>query len=372
MRKNIINGNMAVITLPMKPHRNEKIGMIVIPSLADMFSKRIGAKSYLGINLMDSYINRENFVNDYYNLLYQMNIDFDEVWIDNSNKSKLMENVNKLKEKGYIQEKEMKLLRCPCGVIDMKREGANNFVTKRSYEVKGNEIFCKECGEKCIELIDKVLVFNSGNLEIESITIPTRISKEKREFNRKFKGQDILISRKRDTKNKIDFNGTQYNIDIDFLTLNYLSCFNEEKRIVIGSNHHIYQMYMMELFESCLESKSENLYIAVPYVRTPENYPFDLKSSLFALNDYARALYIFSTAFRFKNTTNSWLTNMYEYFKNMNIEDAKKLYHEMTVPQKMQEGISLRDYVTNSVNNTNIQRMLKTIKDEKEVYYEKL
>ena len=82
MQKNIVNSDMAVITLPMKPHRKEKIGMIVIPSIADVLAKRIGAKSYLGINLMDSYVKRSDFVDDYYNLLYQMDIDVDDVLID--------------------------------------------------------------------------------------------------------------------------------------------------------------------------------------------------------------------------------------------------------------------------------------------------
>ena len=82
MQKNIVNSDMAVITLPMKPHRKEKIGMIVIPSIADVLAKRIGAKSYLGINLMDSYVKRSDFVDDYYNLLYQMDIDVDDIEVD--------------------------------------------------------------------------------------------------------------------------------------------------------------------------------------------------------------------------------------------------------------------------------------------------
>ena len=246
MQKNIVNSDMAVITLPMKPHRKEKIGMIVIPSIADVLAKRIGAKSYLGINLMDSYVKRSDFVDDYYNLLYQMDIDVDDVWVDTENEPELFSNVQKLIDNGFIKEKKLKVLRCPCGVID------------------------------------------------------------------------ILVSRVRDTKVPVVVNGTKYNIDIDFAALTYLSCFDENQRVIIGSNHHVYQMYMMQLLQQCLGNESENLYVAVPYVRPPADVPFDLKKELFSLSNSSRESYIFGSAFKFKNTVNTWSPDLLKCIGKLN------------------------------------------------------
>ena len=371
MQKNIINKDMAVITLPMKPHRKEKIGMIVIPSIADVLAKRIGAKSYLGVNLMDSYVKRSDFVNDYYNLLYQMDIDVDDVWVDTENETELFLNVQKLIDKGFIKEKELKVLRCPCGVIDMKSGSANDFVTKRSYIMENNEVYCKECGEKCRDIVEKVLVFNASNIDFKSKTLPSRIAKDQQEFHKRLKDEDILVSRVRDTKVPVTVNGRKYNIDIDFAALTYLSCFDEKQRVIIGSNHHVYQMYMMQLLQQCLGNNAENLYVAVPYVRPPANVPFDLKKSLFSLNNSSRESYIFGSAFKFKNTVNTWSPDLLRCIAKLNESESKNLYKKMTTPIAMSKGESLEKHVNNAVSKTNIQRMLNEFRSEKGNEHEK-
>lgn len=371
MQKNIINKDMAIITLPMKPHRKEKIGMIVIPSIADVLAKRIGAKSYLGVNLMDSYVKRSDFVNDYYNLLYQMDIDVDDVWVDTENETELFLNVQKLIDKGFIKEKELKVLRCPCGVIDMKSGSANDFVTKRSYIMENNEVYCKECGEKCRDIVEKVLVFNASNIDFKSKTLPSRIAKDQQEFHKRLKDEDILVSRVRDTKVPVTVNGRKYNIDIDFAALTYLSCFDEKQRVIIGSNHHVYQMYMMQLLQQCLGNNAENLYVAVPYVRPPANVPFDLKKSLFSLNNSSRESYIFGSAFKFKNTVNTWSPDLLRCIAKLNESESKNLYKKMTTPIAMSKGESLEKHVNNAVSKTNIQRMLNEVRSEKGNEHEK-
>lgn len=371
MQKNIINKDMAVITLPMKPHRKEKIGMIVIPSIADVLAKRIGAKSYLGVNLMDSYVKRSDFVNDYYNLLYQMDIDVDDVWVDTENETELFLNVQKLIDKGFIKEKELKVLRCPCGVIDMKSGSANDFVTKRSYIMENNEVYCKECGEKCRDIVEKVLVFNASNIDFKSKTLPSRIAKDQQEFHKRLKDEDILVSRVRDTKVPVTVNGRKYNIDIDFAALTYLSCFDEKQRVIIGSNHHVYQMYMMQLLQQCLGNNAENLYVAVPYVRPPANVPFDLKKSLFSLNNSSRESYIFGSAFKFKNTVNTWSPDLLRCIAKLNESESKNLYKKMTTPIAMSKGESLEKHINNAVSKTNIQRMLNEVRSEKGNEHEK-
>ena len=371
MQKNIINKDMAVITLPMKPHRKEKIGMIVIPSIADVLAKRSGANSYLGVTLMDSYVKRSDFVNDYYNLLYQMDIDVDDVWVDTENETELFLNVQKLIDKGFIKEKELKVLRCPCGVIDMKSGSANDFVTKRSYIMENNEVYCKECGEKCRDIVEKVLVFNASNIDFKSKTLPSRIAKDQQEFHKRLKDEDILVSRVRDTKVPVTVNGRKYNIDIDFAALTYLSCFDEKQRVIIGSNHHVYQMYMMQLLQQCLGNNAENLYVAVPYVRPPANVPFDLKKSLFSLNNSSRESYIFGSAFKFKNTVNTWSPDLLRCIAKLNESESKNLYKKMTTPIAMSKGESLEKHVNNAVSKTNIQRMLNEVRSEKGNEHEK-
>lgn len=370
MQKNLIDDDIAVITLPMKPHRKEKIGMIVVPSIADVMAKKIGAKSYLGVNLLDSYVQRSDFVNDYYNLLYQMCIDIDDIWVDIENKDRLFSNIQKLIDNGFIREKEINVLRCPCGVIDMKSGSANDFVTKRSYIMKNSDIFCKECGERCRESSEKVLVFNANNIDFKSKTLPFKIEKEQQEFHRKLKNEDILVSRIRNTKIPITVNGTKYNIDVDFATLTYLSCFNEQKKIIIGSNHHVYQMYVMQLLQECLKNNSENLYVAVPYIKLQDNMQFDLKKSLFNLNDLSRKSYIFASTFKFKNTVNTWSLDLLKYIQKLDKSESESLYIKMTKPVKMLKDAPLEKNVSKVINDTNIQRILSEIRREKDNEYE--
>jgi hypothetical protein len=272
---------------------------------------------------------------------------------------------------GFIKEKKLKVLRCPCGVIDMKSGSANDFVTKRSYIMKDNEVYCKECGEKCRDSIEKVLVFNASNIDFKSKTLPSRIAKDQLEFHKRLKDEDILVSRVRDTKVPVVVNGTKYNIDIDFAALTYLSCFDENQRVIIGSNHHVYQMYMMQLLQQCLGNESENLYVAVPYVRPPADVPFDLKKELFSLSNSSRESYIFGSAFKFKNTVNTWSPDLLKCIGKLNESEAQRLYEKMTTPITISKDESLEKHVNNAVNKTNIQRMLNEVRNKKDSEYEK-
>lgn len=358
MQKNIVNKDLALITLPMKPHREEKIGMIVIPSVADILARRLGAKSYLGVNLLDSYVNRADFINVYYKLLCDMGINFDGIWVDSESKESLLENIKKIIDNGFVKEKTENVLRCPCGVIDMKSGTQNDFVTKRSYVMKDEKPFCSECGEECKVERSKVLVFDTSGLECKSKMVPDRMFKQKVNFHKNLKENGIIVSRARDTKIPTTVNESKYNIDVDFALLTYLACIPENKRIVIGSNHHVYQMYIMDMIEQALGEDKETAYITMPYVKMQKGNEFDLKKELFNMDNNLRETYIFTNAFRIRNTVNYWSMDLLKYFKKIDSTQFEKFYERLTTPIKMEENQTVQSHILSTIKQTDIQKLL--------------
>ena len=69
----------------------------------------------------------------------------------------------------------------------------------------------------------------------------------------------ITISRNRNTGVSIVYNGTVYNIDIDFLWGAYLNTFKEQEKIVVSGNRMIYQLFLVSVLEKCLSPQNKTI-----------------------------------------------------------------------------------------------------------------
>ena len=76
-----------IITLPIKSYNEQLIGTLIVPSIAEVMKKKLNIKTTLSVNLLDSFQNREEYYDGFYDLIKDNNIKLDDVWIDSKNKA---------------------------------------------------------------------------------------------------------------------------------------------------------------------------------------------------------------------------------------------------------------------------------------------
>jgi len=97
-----------IVTLPIKVYEKDKIGLLVVPTFAEILKYKTGYETILALNISDSFKDRSQYIERYYNLIKDTNIILDNVWMDSKNKDKLLAEVEKLVNLGYIKEKRKK------------------------------------------------------------------------------------------------------------------------------------------------------------------------------------------------------------------------------------------------------------------------
>ena len=263
-----------IVTLPMKAYKKEKIGLLVIPLFSEILRSKTGFETTLALNLSDSFEQRYEYLNSYYELIKETNINLDNVWMDTKNKENLLKEIDKLVQLDAIKEKIKKIKRCKCGRVEID-ENISKDIRGKCFKNINDELYCNSCKEIVESTIEKCLVFETmKDFDVNISAYPKGITKQLKEINKKIIGNDIIISRNRDTGYKYEFNGNTYNIDVDFMWQNYLSTIdNNCEKIVIGSNHTIFAMYMINLIER-YKGNNNVSFIALPHIEGLDNIDF--------------------------------------------------------------------------------------------------
>lgn len=333
-----------IITIPIKSYSKDKIGLLVIPTLVEILQKKTGFSSTLALNLADSYNDRLKYAERYYELIKDTEIKLDNVWMDTRNKEVLLDEVKKLIELGFVTEKEKNINHCKCGRVDVSSDLIESLDGK-CYTRNDNKIICNSCNEEAILENKETLVFTvpkdiGSNIKI----IPNGLHKQIIELNRKIEGNDIIISRQRNTGYQMNYNDTIYNIDVDFVWQNYLASFSEDEKIVIGSNHTLYAMYMTNLIERCKNpDKSSTMYIGVPHVKGLEDIQFKQLS-----NEEKKLCLGFATC-RMKNSDSKWEQQEYEYISKLNPNKKQEFFDRAYSIIPRGENETLEDYISKIV-----------------------
>lgn len=343
-----------VITMPISPYQTYSVGKMSSPILATSLAKKMNAECILSVNLFDSYKMRELL--PYQNLLKAYQIDPSYYWIDKDNLQELLSSIYYLIEKGYVKEEEKEILHCDCKKVEI---GTTNIKTINMVDscfiCLDDEYYCKSCKSRCIVTKEKVLVFNPNLIDKNSLVFyPEFINKDIKTFHNTVGTNDIIISRKRETGVKIVYNNSLYNIDIDFLWQVYLSLFKEEEKIVLCSNHQLYQLYMTLMLEKCFNASSNTIGLATPYINVDRLDEIKLENRLISLKLFT----LFN--FKWKNKENIVDRGLINYLNSMNVSKKQELYNIV-----MQENVcdnlmgNLKEILISDFNFQNANKVLK-------------
>lgn len=320
----------AVLTLPMMPVDGNNYGKFVTPIISEILSNIFSCNYYHCINILDSFNDRSMIIDNYISSLNDNNINYDKLWYDIENISKLLKNIETLIKKDYIFEKHSSVYRCECGIVEIEKDKINTCNPNNlKFKYDTGKLVCKHCGSICKEYQEKILVFVPNGIKLQDISIlPSYLKKDIKTYEQTVLNSYTTISRKRNTGISIYYNGTKYNIDIDFLWETYLNTFEEQEKIVVSGNRMVYQLFLVSVLEKCLSPENNTILIGTPYIT---NIKSILQNPNFIDNKELRKLFIvFNTKWQKKEIL--YDETILTYLKKISSDKRRKLYDIINMP----------------------------------------
>ena len=171
-------------------------------------------------------------------------------------------------------------------------------------------------------------------------------------FDKQYKGKDYLITKKRNTGYSINYNGTNYNIDIDALWMNYINCFNSQEQVIIASNHQLFEMYLMNYINKMYNNKDLH-FIATPYLVSKNKKLDEQFEKMRPLEVKLNLLF----SLKWKTPDSTFNENAEKYLKSLDDEELEKLYYQIqSKTDKEDTKLQIKDVL---LNNINFQKALK-------------
>lgn len=250
--KNIYNLFMVetfVSTLPMDPKRSDEFFLFTTPFISHLVAKATGRSLILPINRVgtetspiDSYIQGVSALGIYpYKLTFDNNPNFLEFVTD------LVYKQYKLGEVVINQES---IMRCQCGVVEMLSRATDKIEKRtngKTFKVRADKaLICKKCNTVASSSLETCLLshlpanrLNPGNVQPKWYQLPVQ-----EELSRYFNSPH-LISRQRETSVQVTLAGMNFNLDNDYVWLNYGRYCNENLEnpqptdVIVASNHSL-------------------------------------------------------------------------------------------------------------------------------------
>lgn len=354
--------NKAILTLPMMPVDGNNYGKFVTPIICETLSNIFECNYYHCVNILDSFNDRNLKIDSYVKSLDENNIHYDKLWYDNENISKFLANIDILIKKGYICEMNSIIYRCDCGIVEIEKNKINSCNPNNlKFTYNNDKLVCKHCGTFCKEYNEKILVFVPKNITLKDIKIlPCYLNKDIKTYENTVLNSYTTISRNRNTGVSLIYNGTKYNIDIDFLWGTYLNTFKETEKIVVTGNRMIYQLFLVSVLEKCLDPNNNTILIGTPYITNIKDI---LKNPDFINNEELRKLFIlFNTKWQKKEIL--YDTTILKYLNKISNEKREQLYDIINMPIK-QEIDFYSDVDKVLKNQLNMQESVKKLKLER-------
>ncbi len=352
------NDDLMIASLPIKPQKKTNIGMLLAPTIVDYVGSVLNAHKNLGVNILHSYDDKNSELNEYMDYINNSKIKYDSLFIDENYTDKMLEIADDMYSKGQLLVKNKQILRCDCGRVDMVYSLGNN---AKLYHIKDGKIFCNYCNKECHIYDEKVLTFpiDSDLLDI-SIT-PTFLKKEIYLFQSSFKNSEIMISKYRNTGYNLNTKEGIFNIDIDFIWMNYFKLFDKTNQIYVASNHQLFLMYLMNYIAK-KTSDIKLTFIANPYI----NANLEIAKKQYEtrkLEEYKKLLLLYNL--KWKNKNCNWSDSNYEYLNNISNPKIINLYKSMIISARemYNEDIPFDEMLYQILKDgTNMQSNIKTMK----------
>lgn len=310
-----------IITMPIAPYDDFSVGKLVAPVLGEMLAKKLDADFIMSVNLLDSYKQRN--IAGFIELLKKYDINPSKYWVDSQNVNELLRKIELLVDNGYIYSVTKEILICHCGKVDISKDNLETINMQDSLFYKKEEkYYCKKCNNECHLKKENVLVFDSKSAPKDNLLFyPNFINNDIKTFIKTVGSNEMIISRNRNTGIQFDYNNRVYNLDIDFLWGVYLSLFEGYEKIVLCSNHQLYQLFVVGMLEKCFNYNSKTILLATPHLNViNQEDTKQLEERILSLKLFT----IFNQ--KWSKKENVFNLSLLKYLNSMNVQKKQQLY----------------------------------------------
>ena len=313
--------NLLTMSLPAKPREKTTIGMLLAPIIMDLLAAKTGSERMISLNTIHTYSSPEKFVSIYLNDIDKWNIEYDYFFEDKENSKLLLSVLETMIKEGIVYEKEEYIYTCDCGIVEFIKNGLC-YGNGKLYKNTNGKLTCNKCASQLTLKKKKVLVLkykaDGENVKV----IPSFLEKEMNYFVNLFNNQEILISKDRKTGYSLIVNNNIYNIDVEFIW-SQLYGINNQNKIMIASNHQVYTMFIINLFNRYFK-KSNIIFVLTPYMNDLTKFEnFEEKFNQLSL--MKKKLYIIYSL-NWKKKTCSWDYGLYKKIRKLDENKIKLLY----------------------------------------------
>lgn len=344
-----------VMTMPIAPYHNFSVGKLSTPILAKSLAIKLNAKYVLAVNCLDAYKTRG--IMEYMDLLHMYDLDPDEYWIDSEHREELLQQIYYLIDNNYIYSSKRDILSCHCKRVEIPIQHLDSINMNDAcfYRENGN-YYCKYCHSICCVNEMDSLIFNPKLVtDCHFNFYPDFINKDIKTFHKNIFNNEMIISRERDTGISLDYHNNIYHIDIDFLWGVYLSLFSNKDKIVMCSNHQLYQLYLVTLLEKCFSNEGQTISLATPYFNlSDKNLEKELDGRILSLQLFS----IFNQ--KWSKKENVFDEGLLKFINTMNVEKKEMLYRIVMEEVKDSDMLlSLKKILREDFNLQNANKVLK-------------
>lgn len=310
--------DLIVTTLPLKPRENLKHFHYIIPVLVEQAGKLLDCKSNLMINNIGHYekLDVDKFIQN----IAKKDIKFDSVKIDKQNLDFLVDCIKKLIDQNKIIEKTVQFYECECGTVNILKQGVRNFDKGDLYTFDSDgDIICSICKSKAKLKEKKMLVIENIQNYYQPKICPIYMQKMMNDFVKQ-RDTYILVSKTRDTGISLEYNGTKYFLDIDFVWANFPQLFDEQNVIIFTASDLLYESFVVNIINNLHNTKNVIIVHQAKVLTT--NQPFENEFEKFK-NDKFKLNITFNI--NLKTYTTKWNHLVFDFLKNCTNEQIKKL-----------------------------------------------
>ncbi|HET8574672.1 MAG TPA: hypothetical protein VFM02_00680 [Candidatus Paceibacterota bacterium] len=346
----------AIVTLPITPRENPKLGLMFIPFIMDVLSKRIGIEQVLGLNvhglkLIDK--NAEEQVLGYIKEIVNLGITPDFIWRDDQNENVYWINkfFRKLVANGYIIKDNRLIMCCPCKAVETLSSAGNASPKKRLYDDKVTYMRCKVCRGIVTQELKAVYLFKIPRFQLSSnLIFPNFLQKEISNTAKKFAGVELLISRSRPSAISLWTGKEHIFLDVDFgwqLYLPMLRRYGYDPVVLIGSQENLFGCYLALLLLHLVDTRTTALVVPA-YCREKQTDNAVLNSFKNWDKNITRLFLASHITFRRKETY--WDSSLIGLIKavvnNLHEHEIPVLYQELQEVLNTCEGSKVRQLLS--------------------------
>ena len=361
-----MQNDFLVTSVPVTP-KTSRIGVLTWPYLIELISKALKIEPVFSINAFHSYLESGDAeIKKYLDFLQGNGVNADDVYIDKNHLPEIQKLVQYMFSQNLIKIENKIIYRCSCGRVDvLNLENDIQYDTAKLYSIKDKMAYCNFCNTECKPYSEKVLVMPVDISKCQEVQIvPNLYESYFNNLYKKFSNQSFLISKNRETGIKVNLDGQDFNIDVDFSWMLFTALLPDKNKIIIAGNRHILKMMKIHYVNSILKQKPV-IFLATSY--NMKNLDFDETKAFFEIEDanYKKLFLLYHQSWNNHTNSRIWDKSIYKFLKKQTVEKRERLYSaimntDIKITKNMQEKMLLL------VKNINLSKNYKQIQNIKE------